>query len=178
MEQLSPERRNEFVQSICHGSCPFCGKDGFANILLHISLSHSVKARDLREYLQITFVQSVCSQELSGRLSSRAGGRNPRMRGTLDPSKRVYSTAGAKIRNSNLSPPLSNGVSIETLRENGRLVGRGNKGRRPWNARDDHGRRAMYRRGCRCCECSAANREFWAIVNARRSAKENKETDG
>lgn len=165
-------KHEDFRASILDGDCPLCGESGFKSIAGHFWNIHEISSRELRDEFGFTYSESICSVALHEKLSALNADKVPSALGKSDPSKRRYSTKGKKIRDANLGPPLK-WVTKDVLRENGKRAGKLRKGCDPWNKTHKHGTRAMFRRGCRCDSCDAANKAYWRSVNARRSKPSN-----
>lgn len=159
----------EMREAVLRGDCPLCGESGFKNIAGHCQKMHGVLSRELRDLLNMTYTESICSPVISATMREYGLCKNPREKG-CNLESRVYSKKGDAIRKSNLAPAPTL-VSKEVLRENGRRVGLERKGKAPWNKETQHGSRGMYRQGCRCEACVFASKEYNRNLNIRRRSK-------
>lgn len=153
---------------VISGMCPLCGESGFKNISLHTFLMHGISSRKLRALVGFNFTQSICDPSLSEKCRNNAvdRGLNPSELGK--PSKRELSDSG-RLQISSTSKARVRAMGKDFHSAGGAVSGKLRKGAAPWNRSELHGRRAMYRRGCRCDECQKANSAYWRQLNGRRS---------
>lgn len=169
--EVTPSVKDEMRGAVLRGDCPFCGRTGFRCIASHCQKAHEVKSRELRDLLGITWVASICSEELHNKLRELHKDKTPSALGKPDGPRRLSIQGRANISAS--AAKWSVNVPREVKAAAGRKGGRKNKGRVASNRDDTHGRRAMFRRGCRCELCDAANKAYWRDLNKRRSRRQN-----
>jgi hypothetical protein len=154
-------------EKILNGECPFCSSVGFKNIALHCFLKHGIKTRELRDMAGFTYSESICAKELHDACRERMLGVTPSALGISNKKDKQISVQGLKILKEAMSKRAT-AMPREMKVIAGRKGGLCNKGKVPWNKKYTHGRRVMYRRGCRCEECSVANKAFWKKINEGR----------
>ena len=157
--------------SVLSGDCPFCARSGFKSIAGHCQQAHTVTSRELRDLLGFTWTESICDLALHDKLHELHLGNNPSALGMARGPRQVSARGREILRAS--AAGWSKDVPREVKAAAGRKGGAKNKGQRAWNRSDEHGRRAMFRRGCRCRECDAANKAYWVAVNTKRRAPSN-----
>ena len=180
MNNIEPicQDANVMREMVLNCDCPFCDGVGFKNIALHISKKHGITRRELSDMIGFSYSESICSKELSDRLSEDAiaQGRNPaaeqkEKNPNWKPSvSGPTSKKGKEISAGNLEPWFDK-IPKKRLREISKKGGETNRGREPWNKTHKHGTRAMYLRGCKCEECASGNSAYWVAINKKRRGR-------
>jgi hypothetical protein len=162
----------EMRGAVLRGDCPLCGDSGFKSIAGHCQIMHGIRSRELRDLLGITYTESICAPELHDKLSEINADKVPSLLGKPDNAKRSLSKRGREnIVES--ARRWSKNVPAAVKAAAGRIGGSKNKGKVPWNKTVEHGSRAMFRQGCRCEQCDAANMAYWRNLNERRRQPSN-----
>lgn len=166
---------DEMRGAVLRGDCPLCGESGFKSIAGHCQTMHGVLSRELRDLLELTYTESICSPDTSAKMREHGLGKNPSLLGK--PTSRTVSKKGRAVSLSNLAS-WPTWRSKDALVESGRKVGLSRKGMVPWNKTTAHGTVAMFRQGCRCNLCDAANKTYWRQINQRRGKPSNVKVRG
>lgn len=164
---VPPNKLDEMRASVIKQDCPLCGESNFKSIAGHFQQMHNIRSEELRDLLNFTYTETICSPDLHLKLSEIHKNTNPRkVRGPTYINRRQSKKGLENIAN-NLTP-YSQIADKQTLSELGRRAGLLRKGSVPWNRTNDHGRLATYKRGCRCDLCKSCNKKHWREVNKRR----------
>lgn len=152
----STEQVTEMRMAVLRGDCPLCGESGFKNIAGHCQAMHGVLSRELRDLLELTYTERICSPEYSAKMREQNLGNNPRAMG--NPTAKKFSKKGLEIITASAAG-WSKNVPSDVKAAAGRKGGSKRKGQR--RSPIEHGTMREYKKGCKCDLCMQAQREHW-----------------
>lgn len=152
----SAEHVTEMREAVLRGDCPLCGESGFKSIAGHCQTMHGVLSRELRDLLELTYTESICSPELSATMREHNLGKNPGLLGK--PTAKTFSKKGRAVITASAAG-WSKNVPADVKAAAGRKGGSQNKGQR--RSPVEHGTMREYKKGCKCDLCMQAQRDHW-----------------
>ncbi len=157
------QKAEDWLDAVTKGLCPFCGEGPFTVVALHVAQVHDLTTRDFREALGIGLRERICDANHSKALSEHVKAR-PGWAEHLA----VARTTGRVAADPPTHCPYGHEYSADRPKRQGcRLCDRDDSERRRRRmaerlAADDpsirHGKQWVYRGGCRCAICVAAQR--------------------
>lgn len=106
--------REEFIDTLKRGYCPYCGKGPYKSILVHVSRVHDVSAYRVREIADLGRESRLCSDQYSEERKAIAIKINAASH--LDPGKGISrGSKGTKMRKESIDKFKLRELSAETI---------------------------------------------------------------